>query len=321
MQRHLFIMDPIEKLNLDLDTSLKLARKLGSMGDQVFFCEPRHIHWHSSAGAAMVHARRFDFSGNQSVQLSHASVRYALPDFHGVHMRKDPPFDMNYIGTTWLLDSATQSARVMNDPQALRDHNEKLAIFQFPSDTLSALVSSDTQDLLQFALEDAHGDAIIKPLDMFGGQGVSRLQVIKDDEPSMAEARRTLDHATNQGTVMRLIQPFDKRIYEGEVRAFAVGGIPLAWCLKLPASGSFLANTRAGAQLSPYTPSSGEIETVERVSKALLDRGIFVVGYDLIGGKISEINVTSPRLLQGRGDLTDYFLSYADLVRTHCERS
>lgn len=319
MQRHLFIIDPVETLNLELDTSMKLAYQLTEVGSDVYVTEPQHLSWSSEADCAHAHVKQICFQGasNRIGKLS-STLRVQLSEFDGIHMRKDPPFDMTYVGTTWLLDAAARQTNVLNHPQALRDHNEKLAIFQFPQDTLAALVSSDTEEILDFVNGTAKGDAIFKPLDLFGGQGVVRVQHAQDGfTNSLVQA---IEKHTNHGRALRLVQPFDRRIYDGEVRAFCVAGKPLAWCLKRPQAGSFLANTGAGASLEVYEPDSDEFARVERVAKHLHNHGVFVVGFDLIGGLISEINVTSPRLLAAPDDGTNYFEAFAEEVLRHCKR-
>jgi glutathione synthase len=169
-------------------------------------------------------------------------VRLAGSSFNGIHLRKDPPLDYAYLATTWLLDSlAASKTRVFNAPAAVRSINEKLGIFLFPDDSHPALVSADPQQLVAYLRNDCHGDAISKPLDSFGGRGVERISL---SELSDEQAAALLASHTEQGQRLRMLQPFCPEIFTGEVRAFAVGGTVLAWCLKRPAAGSYLANTR-----------------------------------------------------------------------------
>ena len=242
----------------------------------------------------------------------------SLRTFEAVHMRKDPPYDLDYVATTWLLDTALPSTRVYNSPQSLRRFNEKLAIFLFPQDCHQALVSCDPEALLRFVRNEAAGDAILKPLTLFGGRGVERLQLELEGEMQILDK---LGEATQHGRSMRLVQPFDKAVFAGEVRAFTAFGQPVAWCLKRPLTGNFLANTRAGAKLETYEPSDVEKERVTRIATTLLAEGVAFIGFDIIGGFISEINLTSPRLLKAPHDTNDYYDQLVSLIEADLSQS
>lgn len=307
---HLFLIDALESLNKELDSSLRLMFELCALGHTVFTAEPRQLAWHSLNHATAT-ARAMTFGRNAKEFVAAPPAPKALGDFAAIHMRKDPPYDMDYIMTTWLLDAAPASTRIYNSPTALRTFNEKLAILRFPLATRPALVSADCDELLQFAETVAHGDAILKPLTLFGGRGVERLEVTKD----RAKARQKLLEETANGTHLRLIQPFDPNIFQGEVRAFTAFGKAIAWCLKKPSAGQFLANTRAGATLHSYDPPPEVEQRITDVAAALLKEGVVFAGFDVIGGFVSEINITSPRLLTPPGDEAPYYQQLADMVR------
>lgn len=296
--RHLFVIDPLEKLNMKLDSSLRMAFALTKSKQQCFITTTKQLSrlhkTQKSPAGTRVHAQPIHFDG-QADKLQTGPVEdLDLHSFHSIQMRKDPPFDMDYIASTWLLDGARGHGIVYNDPEALRRWNEKLLILKFPQYTNAAIFTADPDQIYKFVAEEAQGDGILKPLDLFGGQGVYRLQL---DKLTEEEARRIILEQTKHGESYRLVQPFDTSIFQGEIRVFCAGKQDLAWCLKRPKSGEFLANTRMGAVLEPYEPSSEEVEMVQSVSAELRKDGIFFTGYDLIGGKISEINITSPRLL------------------------
>ncbi len=307
---HLFLIDPLESLNRDLDSSLRLMFELKASGHEVLVAEPRQLAWHSGTTGAMARCRPLTFKGDAKTFAPGEPENRHLPSFSAIHMRKDPPYDMEYIATTWLLDTATRTTRVYNAPSALRTYNEKLAILRFPAETKPALVSSNAGELMRFVEKEAKGDAILKPLTLFGGRGVERLELAKGKE--LVEAK--LQEETAKGTQLRLIQGFDKAIYEGEVRVFTAFGEPIAWCLKKPASGNYLANTRAGAVLSSYEPTKAEVDRVTRVARTLLAAGVVFIGFDMIGGYLSEINITSPRLLTPPGDKKPYYRQLAKAV-------
>jgi len=302
---HLFVMDPLGSLNRPLDSSLRMLFALAARGHGIRVCEPRHLAWNGGDLAAVACCRRLTFSGSAQEFSVGAEEALGLRTFAAIHMRKDPPYDMDYIATTWLLESASSGGvRVYNSPAALRQFNEKLSILLFPAACQAALASSDSEALMAFVENQAHGDAILKPLTLFGGRGVERLELQRDGK---ALILAKLKAATAEGTSMRLIQPFNPAIYAGEVRVFTGFGQPLAWCLKRPAAGEFLANTRAGATLEAYQPTATEVARVSQVAAVLHQHGVFLAGFDLIGGYVSEINLTSPRLLQAADDKVDYY--------------
>jgi len=307
---HLFVIDPIENLNLKLDSSLRVARALCNIGHLAYICTPGQLEWLSRESCAAAFAQELAFPDGDinSLRISPAR-RLRLDFFQAIHMRKDPPYDMNYIATTWLLDSAVaRGVKVYNAPEALRNLNEKLSIFKFPETIRDGLASSDPQQLLQFIKESANGDAVLKPLTLYGGRGVLRLNLLQQKEEQVLHILR---EETQNGQDMRLLQPFDQRIFQGEVRAFSVNGKALGWCLKKPHEDNFLANTRSGATLESYQPRADEVALVEKVAQALVDEGVYFVGFDIIGNFISEINITSPRLLHGPDDTRDYYKEIA----------
>jgi glutathione synthase len=316
--QHLFIIDPLESLNLPLDSSLRMMFELHALGHRIYICEPRHLMWSSVAGP-QAHGQAIVF-GQNATQFR-VGDREFLPyqTFAAIHMRKDPPYDIDYVATTWLLDPATNGTKVYNHPEALRRYNEKLAILRFPQDIRPVLVSSEPQALFDFVVTHCHGDAVLKPLTLFGGRGVVRLTLqgsaaIDQGGLSKEALLAELSRETEGGRHIRLVQPFDPAIFQGEVRVFTAFGEPISWCLKRPAQGQFLANTRAGAQLEPYVPSGEEDARVRRIARELLKEGVTFIGFDLIGGYVSEINLTSPRLLQAPGSTDNYYKILASMI-------
>jgi glutathione synthase len=304
----LFVIDPLPSLNLKLDSSLRMMAALAQRGHEIHVCEPRQLGWLKSEGPAHAFAQKLSFKGDATQFDAGAPRRTSLADFAAIHMRKDPPYDLEYIATTWLLDSAGPKTKIYNAPQALRGLNEKLAIFLFEEETRDGLVSANPEELYRFAKDKAGGDAIVKPLTLFGGRGVMRLQTKSDD------ARQWLEAETAHGTQTRLIQAFDPAIFQGEIRVFTAFAEPIAWCLKTPEAGNFLANTRAGATLAPYAPKAAEVARVTSIARKLLAEGVVFIGFDVIGGFVSEINITSPRLLVGPGGEGDQYERIAALV-------
>jgi glutathione synthase len=225
-----------------------------------------------------------------------------LSEFAVIYMRKDPPCDLNYLSTTWMLQSASETTKLVNEPRAVQSLNEKMATFLFPEESIPACVSASPAALCRFA-EQFPGELIAKPLDLFGGRGIERLSLDLLDKPE--RCLQTMERITESGKNVRLIQPFRAAIARGEIRAFYGFGEDIAWCLKIPKEGGFLANTSAGASLEPYEPSSDLKKKMDRVAKKLLAHGAYFVGFDIIAEEISEINLTSPRLLYANSKQRD----------------
>ena len=271
-----------------------------------------------SNNSTQCRCRRVAFTGaaHTSVVVGTEIEVKPLADFTAVHMRKDPPFDIAYITATWQLDHA--ATRVFNCPRALRDYNEKMAVLHFPDQTLRSLVSADVEQIMTFIAQELQGDAIIKPLVMFGGQGVLRVQL---EVLGAQAARRKITAAQQQYGLALIVQRFREEVKQGEVRCFCAFGAAVAWCLKRPAPGNFLANTSQGAQLLPYQPSAAEMQAATTVAAKLLRDGVYFIGFDMIAGLITEINITSPRLLLPPASRDDPYQQIAARIREHCRTS
>lgn len=289
--KHLFVIDPLSKLHPQLDSSLKLARELLQLGESVWTCEARSLVW--SAATPECTASSFP---------EQISSRMSLDAFDAIHMRKDPPYDLSYISVLWMLDAA--KARIYNAPQGLLRLNEKVAILEFPEYRDAALLCIDSDRAQAFVEQECSGDAVLKPLAMYGGIGIKRVDSSFDFVSFFRD-----------NPYYHLLQPFNSAIYQGEVRAFTVCGKAISWCLKKPKAGEFMANSNFGSTRHQYHPSPKEIHTVEDMAKRLLNKyQLKVIGFDMIGGKVSEINVTSPRLLHADDDQTPYYETFAKLI-------
>ena len=312
MQKHLIIMDPLEKLNRKLDSSLRMAAELTRLGDEVYYTVPEDMSWDSRQSHPATVATRLLFEDFRAeTAFAGQSSRAGLETFTAIHMRKEPPFDMSYIGITWLMDAVSDRCKLFNAPAVLRAFNEKLGILQFKDAIAPALLSCQFTEALSFIDQVCRGDAIVKPLDLYGGKGIFRFQTKENPD-----SETMLKSALSDG--VRLIQPFDPRVYEGEVRVFTLGGEPISWCLKKPADRSFLANTGAGASLHEFQPDPAMEAKVRNIATALWEQGVAITGMDIIGEHISEINITSPRLLQADTDTKNYYQVIATWFHDQC---
>ncbi|MCX6116948.1 MAG: hypothetical protein NT027_05365 [Proteobacteria bacterium] len=300
--RHLFVIDPIEKLNPAWDTTIKLAFVAHSHGDEVFCTELSGLIWDSSLKSVSALATPMNFAGSpQSVVTdSKFTRRISFSDFSIVQMRKEPPYDLQYIEALWILSMGRHQTKILNDPLALQQLNEKLMISDFSEFAKPMMVSSNADELFQFAQKHCDSDIVVKPLNLYGGRGIVHLS-------SKESLHDDLIRETNQNNATRLVQKFEPKISEGEVRVFSVGGEAISWCLKVPAKGDFLANTRAGSKLEEYQPTMQELKMIETVAKSLVNKGVYVAGFDLINGFLSEINITCPALLRPERESLDGF--------------
>jgi glutathione synthase len=211
-----------------------------------------------------------------------------LADFDAVLMRKDPPFDMEYVYATHLFDYAqAQGARVFNAGSAIRNHPEKLAITEFAQYTAPTLVSRDMARIRTFYAE--HGDVIVKPLDGMGGSGIFRL---RPDEPNLGAI---LESLTDLGERTIMAQRYIPEIVQGDKRILIIGGEPVPFALaRIPLQGETRGNLAAGGRGVAQPLSARDLELARAVGSRLAGRGLLLIGLDVIGDYITEINVTSP---------------------------
>jgi glutathione synthase len=261
-------------------------------GHTLYACEPRHLAWTGARVEADV--RRVTLVGDPADlhrtpwHEAGAPEARALASFGAVLMRKDPPFDMEYVTSTWLLEQAERGgARVFNRPQAIRDHSEKLAIGEFPQFVAPTLVTRDAARLRAFHAE--HGDVILKPLDGMGGMGVFR---VKADGMNLGSIIEMLSH---DGARSVMAQKFIPEIKAGDKRILIIGGEPVPYSLaRIPQGNEVRGNLAAGGLGVAQPLSARDREIAETLAPVLAARGLLLVGLDAIGDWLTEVNVTSP---------------------------
>jgi glutathione synthase len=216
----------------------------------------------------------------------------ALKDFGAVLMRKDPPFDAEFIYATHLLEQAErEGAKVFNKPAALRDHPEKLALMQFPQYAPPTLVTRSAADVKAFHAQ--HGDIILKPLDGMGGMGIFR---VKADGLNLGSIIETLNL---DGAQTLMVQRYLPEIVEGDKRVLVIGGKPVPFSLaRIPQGNEVRGNLAAGGKGVAMPLTAREREIAEALGPTLAARGLLLVGLDVIGGRLTEVNVTSPTCFQ-----------------------
>jgi glutathione synthase len=285
----LFVVDPLDHLKEYKDTSIAMMREAARRGHQVHACTPAGLYFDSRDGHVRAHARRIDITGKPDPWFVDAGADdRPLARYGAVLMRKDPPFDIEFLNATLLLSRASsQGAKVINDAQALRDHNEKLAVLEFPQFAAPTLVTRSMDALRAYWAEQR--DIIVKPLDGMGGIGVFRLQ------PGDPNAGSILETVTESGRRTAMAQRFIPEIAAGDKRILVIGGEPVPYSLaRIPKPGETRGNLAVGGigHAQPLTPLDAEI--ARSVGRALLPRGLLLLGLDVIGDWLTEINVTSP---------------------------
>ena len=296
----LFVTDPLATFKIYKDTTFAMMREAQARGHQVLVCEPRQMAWVSGARVqAQVTAIRL--TGDKEIWYSVESTeRRNLCEFDAIVMRKDPPFDSEYFYATHLLEQAErEGAHVFNKPRALRDHPEKLAIMEFPEFIGPTLVTRSAADVRQFHAE--HQDIILKPLDGMGGTGIFR---VKAEGLNLGSIIETLN---KEGAETIMVQKFLPAIEQGDKRVLVIGGQPVPFSLaRIPQGGEVRGNLAAGGigVAQPLTQRDRFI--AESLGPILNARGLLLVGLDVIGDSLTEINVTSPTCFQEIFDQTGF---------------
>jgi glutathione synthase len=282
-----FILDPLPELKAYKDSSIAMMRELARRGHRVYALEQADIYW--DAGVTRGRARLLElFADNHAWYREGPAESRALKDFAAVIMRKDPPFDMEYLYSTYLLECAErEGARVFNRPRAIRDHNEKMAIAKFGDYVAPTLVTRDAERIGKFI--DAHADVIVKPLDGMGGASIFR---VSESDPNRNVIVETVSHHGRR-TVM--VQKYLPEIVDGDKRVLLIGGEVVPFALaRIPKPGETRGNLAAGGrgEARPLTPREWEIGRA--LAPVLWAEGLLVVGLDVIGPCLTEVNVTSP---------------------------
>jgi len=300
----LFVADPLVSFKIYKDTTFAMMRELHKRGHRVSACEVGDIAWSNGAFVTAV-AAEIRLTGDPVSWYAPAaarggSVRTALKDYTAVIMRKDPPFDSEYFYATHMLEqSEREGARVFNQPRALRDHPEKLAIMEFSQFCGPTLVTRSAADIKRFHAE--HRDIILKPLDGMGGAGIFR---VRDDGLNLGAITETLNRLGAQSV---MVQKFLPGIAQGDKRVLLIGGQPVPYCLaRIPQGGEVRGNLAVGGKGVAQPLSARDREIGEALGPVLAARGLLLVGVDVIGDSVTEINVTSPTCFQEISDQTGF---------------
>ena len=298
----LFVADPLESFKIYKDTTFVMMREAQRRGHTISACEPQDLQW-QTGGVVTAQVRDIHLTGDKTDWFSVSQPLFAgspraLKDFGAIIMRKDPPFDSEFFYATHLLEQAErEGAKVFNKPRALRDHPEKLAIMEFPQFSGPTLVTRSAEAIRRFHAE--HKDVILKPLDGMGGMGIFR---VKEDGLNLGSIIETLN---KNGAESVMVQKFLPAIAQGDKRVLVIGGKPVPFCLaRIPQGGEVRGNLAAGGKGVAQPLSARDREIGEALGPILAARGLLLVGVDVIGDSVTEINVTSPTCFQEIFDQT-----------------
>ncbi|HEY4181767.1 MAG TPA: glutathione synthase [Kofleriaceae bacterium] len=285
--RFLFIVDPLDRFQLHGDTSYALMLEVAARGHSVWTCQTEHLGL--VGDDAVVDACPTIVlpatTAREAFQVE-APIAHRLADFEVVLMRKDPPVDVNYLHATWILDHARGKTLLVNDPRGLRELNEHLAVLRFPHLTPATICTRSTEKLRAFREE--HGTIVVKPVDGFGGLGIF---VVKEGDPN---ASSILETSTGAGSRWTLAQKYLPEAVQGDKRIILVDGEPVGAVLRVPASAEARGNLHVGGKAVKTEITARDKEIIAEVAPFLKSYGQILVGLDVIGGMLTEVNITSP---------------------------
>ena len=289
----LFVADPLESFKPVKDSTFAMMREAAARGHTLMACTPQDLRWQRDEPVTGF-VRDITLTGSLGPDWFHAAQQapderpQPLNGVDAVLMRKDPPFDPEYFYATHLLSQAErEGTRVFNSPRALREHPEKLAILEFPEHIGETLVTRDAADIRRF--HAAHHDIILKPLDGMGGMGIFR---VGPDGLNLGSIVETLNQG---GATTVMVQKYLPDIVDGDKRILLIGGVPVPYCLaRIPQGSEIRGNLAAGGKGVARPLSDDDRRIAEALGPVLAARGLLLVGLDVIGSKLTEINVTSP---------------------------
>jgi len=294
----LFITDPLDGFNLDKDSSLAMMREAQRRGHSLWVCATSELQWQSGERVSAVMRRLHLKDHADGWYLIEETRNQALCGMDAVLMRKDPPFDKEYFYATHLLSQAQrEGAKVFNHPSALREHPEKLALMEFAQWTTPTLVTRQPEAIRAFHVQ--HQDIILKPLDGMGGMGIFR---VRADGLNLGSIIETLNR---EGATSVMVQKFVPAITQGDKRVLVIGGQPVPYALaRIPQGNEVRGNLAAGGKGVAQALTARDLEIANAIGPVLASRGLLLVGLDIIGDYLTEVNVTSPTCFREITDQT-----------------
>ncbi|KAA8733149.1 glutathione synthase [Acinetobacter qingfengensis] len=285
--RVLVVMDPIENVNLKKDTTMAMLWAASRRGHELGYVQQQDLYIDQGKAFGLIASLQV-FENNKNYYQLGEKNKESIAAYDVVLMRKDPPFDMNFVYTTYILEQAErEGAWIINNPRSLRDCNEKLFATQFPELQVPTLVSSQDSLIREFITQ--HQDVIVKPLDGMGGMGIFRLSA------NGVNIGSTLEILTQNGQQPIMAQRYIPEIVDGDKRILMVNGEPIPYCLaRIPQNGETRGNLAAGGRGEARPLTENDLKIARRIAPFLREKGLIFVGLDVIGDYVTEINVTSP---------------------------
>jgi glutathione synthase len=307
----LFIADPLDSFKVEKDTTLAMMRVAQSAGHEIWYTQSHDLLW--GQGKARARAQPLTITNDLIWYRLGEVEEHSLDYFTAVLMRQDPPFTVEYLTSTWILSAAVlQGARVFNNPDAVRNHSEKLSITEFPQFIPPTLVTRDIHAIRDF--HGLHHDIVIKPLDGMGGMGVFR---VGPDGLNLGSIVETLGE---NGSRTLMAQRFLPEITAGDKRVLLIGGEVMPYALaRIPQGTEIRGNLAVGGKGLAIALTAREEEIANHLAPILAKRGLFLVGLDMIGGYLTEINVTSPTCFVEIAQQTDCDVAKKWLTRLEKE--
>jgi glutathione synthase len=300
--RLLFIVDPLDKLALAGDTSYALMLEAAARGWDVWTCQIEHLGLvHDDAIADASPTIVIDATTPaDAFQIEAAQTRH-LADFDVVLMRKDPPLDVRYLHTTWILEHARGKTLLVNDPRGLRELNEHLAVLRFPHLTPPTIVTRSTARLREFQREQG-GAIVVKPVDGYGGLGIF---VVRDGDMNASSILESSVAIDQPGARWTIAQKYLPEAAQGDKRIILADGEPVGAVLRVPGAAEARGNLHVGGRAVKTTIDARDREIIDAVAPMLREQGQILVGLDVIGGMLTEINITSPTGVRQASRLDD----------------
>ncbi|HXN31131.1 MAG TPA: glutathione synthase [Polyangiaceae bacterium] len=286
--RFVYVMDPMDRVLPDKDTTFAFQRAAQRRGHAALHCEPRDVYVQD--GDVWAYARALSVSDQPPHFSLGARLEVRLAETDCVLIRKDPPFDAEYLYVTLMLEKLRHRTQIINDPRGLRDANEKLYTLHFSQHMPRTLVTSDRERIHRFVTDV--GTGVVKPLDGAGGSGV--MVVSKGDR----NARSIVDYITHEGTRHAMVQEYLPAVRAGDKRVLLLEGEVLGAINRVPREDDVRSNIHAGGRVEPCDVSREERAVIADMGPRLVADGLVFVGLDFIGGKLTEVNVTSPTGIQ-----------------------
>ena len=279
------VMNSIAEINFQKDSTLLLMSELQNQGKELYYIENLNLYFANQTPMAIAQKIEVFMNENKWFDLQDQE-KIELTSLDLVLMRQDPPFDMNFINNTYVLEAAeNKGLKVVNRPSSLRKFNEKLSILNYPSFITDTLVTSNKSLMAEFI--NTHKKVVSKPLGLMGGEGV---QIINTDNSSEA-----LSNISSDNLEMLMLQKFIDEVYLGDRRILLINGnLPESVVLRKPPEGDFRGNLAIGGTASTEILNERDKEIASVIGKDLIEQGIFIAGLDVVGGFLTEINITCP---------------------------